>query len=86
VEVRNETHPDTSGPSTLTLQHGDGRREERTYAWVDTVRVNIETFARAVAGGPPYPFTDAQKIGNIAVLEAICRSAAGNVPVRIDSL
>jgi predicted dehydrogenase len=83
VEVRNATHPDTPGPSTLVLQHRDGRREERTYEWVDTVRANLETFARAIEGGAPYPFTDAQKIGNIAVLEAICRSAAENVPVRI---
>ena len=32
VEVRNETHPDTPGPSVLTLQHRDGRRETRTYS------------------------------------------------------
>jgi predicted dehydrogenase len=86
VEVRNDTHPDTPGPSHLTLQHRDGRRETRTYQWVDTVRANLETFARAIAGGERYPFTDAQKVGNIAILEAIWRSAAGNVPVRIDSL
>ncbi|HEX2336733.1 MAG TPA: Gfo/Idh/MocA family oxidoreductase [Hyphomicrobiaceae bacterium] len=86
VEVRNETHPDTPGPSVLTLQHRDGRRETRAYQWVNTVRLNLEAFARAIAGGTPYPFTDAEKIGNIAVLEAICRSAASNAPVRIDSL
>jgi predicted dehydrogenase len=86
VEVRNATHPDTPGPSTLTLQHRDGRREERAYEWVDTVRANLETFAKAIEGGEPYPFTDAQKVGNIAVLEAICRSAAGNAPVRIGGL
>jgi predicted dehydrogenase len=86
VEVRNETHPDTPGPSTLTLQHRDGRRETRTYEWVDTVRMNVEAFAGAIAGAAPYPFTDAEKIGNIAVLEAVWRSAAGNAPVRIDSL
>jgi predicted dehydrogenase len=86
VEVRNATHPDTPGPSTLTVQHRDGRREERTYEWVDTVRANLEAFTEAIAGGAPYPFTDAQRIGNIAVLEAICRSVAQNVPVRIDRL
>ncbi len=86
VEVRNETHPDTPGPSSLTLQHRDGRRETRTYEWVDTVRLNLEAFAQAIQGGAPYPFTDAEKVGNIAVLEAICRSAESNVPVRIDSL
>lgn len=84
VEVRNETHPDTPGPSTLILQHRDGRRETRQYEWVDTVRANVETFAKAIEGGLPYPFTDAQKIGNIAVLEAICRSAATKAMVRID--
>jgi predicted dehydrogenase len=83
VEVVNATHPDTPGPSTLTLQHRDGRREQRTYAWADTVRANLEAFAVAIAGGTPYPFTDAQKIGNIAVLEAICRSAADNVPIGV---
>jgi len=86
VEVRNDTHPDTPGPSHLTLQHRDGRRETRTYQWVDTVRANLETFAKAIAYGDPYPFTDAQKIGNIGVLEAIWRSAASNAPVRIDRL
>jgi predicted dehydrogenase len=86
VEIRNETHPDTPGPSVLTLQHRDGRRETRAYQWVNTVRLNLEAFARAIDCGAPYPFTDAEKIGNIAVLEAICRSAASNAPVRIDSL
>jgi predicted dehydrogenase len=84
VEVRNETHPDTPGPSTLTLQHADGRREMHEYPWVDTVRANVEAFAKAAAGGEPYPFTDAEKIGNIAALEAICRSAAANAMVRIE--
>ena len=83
VEVRNETHPDTPGPSTLTLQHADGRREVREFPWLDTVRANVEAFARAAQGSAPYPFTDEEKIGNIAVLEAICRSATSNAPVRI---
>ena len=50
------------------------------------MRLNLEAFARAIDRGAPYPFTEAEKIGNIAVLEAICRSAASNAPVRIDSL
>ena len=83
AEITNATHPDTPGPSTLVVQHRDGRRETRTYDWVDTVRLNHEAFARAIAGGAPYPFTDTQKIANIAALEAICRSAATNAPVAI---
>jgi predicted dehydrogenase len=83
AEIRNHTHPDTPGPTTLTVQYRDGRRETRDYEWGDTVREGLETFALAVESGATYPFTDAQKIGNVAVLEAICRSAASNAPVAI---
>ena len=83
VEVRNETHPDTPGTTVLTLQHADGRTETRKYEWLDTVRANVEAFAQAAEGSAPYPFTDVEKIGNIAVLEAICRSAASGEMVRI---
>ncbi len=84
VEVRNETHPDTpGGPVHLVLQHRDGRREARDYAWTDAVRENLDLFARAAEGKGDYPFTDEQKIANIAALEAITRSAATNAPVAI---
>ena len=86
VEVRNHTHPDTPGPATLVLQHRDGRRETRDYDWTDTVRANLEAFAKAALGQAPYPIPDRDKIGNIAVLEAICRSVAENVPVAIKSV
>jgi predicted dehydrogenase len=83
VEVRNHTHPDTPGPTTLTLQRNDGSREVREYAWTDTVRANLEAFARAVEGTEPYPITDEQKLGNIATLEAICRSAETGRPTAV---
>jgi hypothetical protein len=35
-----------------------------------------------VKGEAAYPFTDAEKIGNISVLEAIRRSAATGSPVK----
>src|ERR687885_87412 len=73
AELRNHTHPDTPGPATLTVQFRDGRRETRDYEWTDTVRANLEAFARAAERKGSYGFTDAQKIGNIAVLEAVCR-------------
>ena len=83
VEARNHTHPDTPGPTTLTIQHKDGRREVHEFQWTDTVRANLEAFARSIETGAPYVFTDAQKIGNIAVLEAICQSVATNMPVAV---
>jgi predicted dehydrogenase len=81
VEVCNQTHPDTPGPITLTLQRRGGARDVRTYEWADTVRQNLELFARACAGKAIYPFTDEEKIANIATLEAICCSAITHRPV-----
>ncbi len=83
AELRNHTHPDTEGPSTLTVHRRDGTADVRDYAWTDTVRANLERFAGAIEGGEPYPFTDAQKIANVATLEAICRSAAEETLVRV---
>jgi predicted dehydrogenase len=83
VEVINHSHPDTPGPATLTLQHGEGRRVQREFQWTDTVRENLELFARAIEGEAEYIFTDTQKIANIAALEAICLSAAQNRPVAV---
>ena len=83
VEVVNHTHPDTPGPVTLTVQHRDGRRESREFEWTDTVRANLESFARAAQRKGDYIFTDAQKIGNVAVLEAVTRSVAANAPVPV---
>ncbi|WP_439497477.1 Gfo/Idh/MocA family protein [Bosea sp. (in: a-proteobacteria)] len=84
VEIRNHTHPDTPGPTTLIVQHRDGRRETEEFDWEDAVRHNLEAFVETIEAGAAYPFTDAHKIGNIAVLEAIGRSVAENRPVKVD--
>ena len=39
------------------------------------VRANLEEWADAVANGAEYRFKDDQRIGNVAVLEAIAKSA-----------
>jgi len=83
VEVKNDTHPDTPGPTTLTLCRAGGVPESRRFAWTDTVRANLEAFAAAASGEASYPFTDQEKIANIAVLEALCRSAQTGRPVRL---
>jgi predicted dehydrogenase len=75
AELRNDTHPDTPGPSTLVVQVTGEEPRVTRFEWNDTVRSNLELFADAVEGRAEYPFTDAEKIGNIAVLEAIARSA-----------
>lgn len=85
VDVRNHTHPDTPGSVTLTLQRTGAEPEVTTYEWTDTVKANLEAFADAVAGRGQYPFTDEQKIGNIAVLEAVAQSAASGQPVALET-
>ena len=81
VEVRNDTHPDTPGPASLSLCRAGGMPEDRQFEWTDTVRANLEAFADAVAGRAPYPFSDAEKVANIALLEALCQSAETGRPV-----
>ncbi|MGV6876477.1 Gfo/Idh/MocA family protein [Pseudochelatococcus sp. B33] len=86
VEFRNETHPDTPGPATLTVQVTDEAPRVTRYEWTDSVRENLDTFADAVGGAGDYPFTDEEKIGNIAILEAIARSAATGRPERVPAV
>ena len=84
VEVRNGTHPDTPGGITDWLHHpkgGEPRHE--ALEWTDAVVANLETFADAVAGRARYPWTDEELVGNIAVYEAIVRSADSGETVRL---
>jgi predicted dehydrogenase len=85
AEIRNASHPDTPGPATLSVQYRDGNRETEEFGWENAVLLNLEAFARAIRGTQPYPFTDQQKIGNVAVLEAVAQSAASGAPVPIRS-
>jgi predicted dehydrogenase len=77
AEYRNETHPDTPGPSTLTIQVTGQPARVITYDWTDSVRANLDLFAQAAKGRANYTFTAEQLVGNIAILEAIVASAAG---------
>lgn len=51
--------------------------------WTDAVTANLEAFADAIRGRAPYPWSEAELIGNIAVYEAICRSADSGQTVRL---
>lgn len=54
-----------------------------TVAGFDTLRAELEAFARAVRGETPYPITPAEMIHGVAVLEAIIAAAGTDrfVPV-----
>ncbi len=86
VEVRNRSHPDTPGGVTDWLHCPKGGvpvAEEMP--WTDAVVANLEAFAAAVAGTAPYPFSDEELIGNIAVYEAIVAAAARGDTVRMEA-
>jgi predicted dehydrogenase len=77
VEIRNATHPDTPGGVTdWTHSARGGAVVHERLDWTDAVVANLEAFTDAVRGRVAYPWTDAQLIHNIAVFEAIVRSAA----------
>ena len=53
-----------------------GKPKARAYANVDIERAELEAFAEAAGGGPPYPLPLDQAVHGVAVLEAIIASAA----------
>jgi predicted dehydrogenase len=55
----------------------------RELAYVDTVRENLSAFADAVSGRAAYPITSAEKLGNIAVMEAVVESVRTGYPARV---
>lgn len=84
VEIRNATHPDTPGGRVDMVRYrGDDDRDARTYDWTDAVTANLEAFAAAIGKEATYPFTDAEKVHNIEVLEAIVRSAETGDAIRL---
>jgi len=84
VEVRNATHPDTPGGVTDWLHcPKGGTPTAEVLPWTDAVVANLESFAAAIAGHTPYPFSDAELTGNIAVYEAIVAAAASGATVTL---
>lgn len=71
----------TKGWAELPTEHrlvvGDLDRivEDRSYEQIDIEKAELEAFARAISGGPPFPVSPAQAIHGVAVHEAIARSA-----------
>ncbi len=72
TEGNAENHDQTE----LALRLTDKKIERRTLPEVDTLRLELEAFADAVAGRAPYPIPYDQMIDTVAVFEAITRSVA----------
>ena len=63
------------GHHTLAAKPVGGEETVTAFEHVDIECAELEAFADAVAGTAVYPVTEAQAVNNIAILEAILRSA-----------
>lgn len=82
AEAVEQANVDKGLPSHLTCTGADGGRQIREFAATNTVLKNFEAWADAVEGRGSYRFTPEQILANVAVLEAVVRSAeAGGEPV-----
>lgn len=83
VEARDSAHPEHGGVTTLTVCKKGGTPESRTMEVSNTVLDNLECFADAIAGKGAYINSQAEMVENIALLEAVTRSAASGEVVRL---
>lgn len=83
VEARDTVRPEAEGLVRFLVRRKGGEPVLRELPSINSVIANIHAFAAAVAGEAPYPFTTEEKIGNIAVLEAISRSVKSGLPVTL---
>jgi predicted dehydrogenase len=83
VEARDTVRPEAEGVVHFTVRRKGGNPIPRELPSINSVVANIEAFAAAVAGEAEYPFTREEKIGNIAVLEAIAQSVESGMPVTL---
>ena len=66
------------GRTELILRKSGGDPEHRRFDPVDSVRVNLEAFADAVAGRAPYPIPPREIVDVVSAFEAIVKSAGSN--------
>ncbi len=75
VEARDTKHPQYGGETHLISCSSGSEPETRILSGTNSVKANLHEWADAVNGRTSYRFTDEQKIGNVAVLEAVSRAA-----------
>ncbi|MEE9277491.1 MAG: Gfo/Idh/MocA family oxidoreductase [Dehalococcoidia bacterium] len=85
VETRDDAYVYDGGRTRLTLRGKDGERQTREFEAIDTVRANLEAWVDAVAGRGAYRFTESELVHNVAVLEAIAKSAASGAAEAVPS-
>ncbi|WP_244631175.1 Gfo/Idh/MocA family oxidoreductase [Aureimonas sp. ME7] len=76
IEVRDKTHVEAPSGWIVTRATAGGPITVEDLGAAEPVRDNLHAFARAVRGEIEYPITGEDMIRNIALLEAIVRSAS----------
>lgn len=74
IEVYDNAHPMAPEGWVLTKCMHGARPVKVDYPTAPMVRLNVEAFGSAAAGGAPYPITAEEMVANIAAFEAICKA------------
>jgi len=70
------------GRTELVLRRSGAETQNLTFPPVDSVRVNLEAFADAVAGVSPYPIPTSEMLATVAAFEAIAEAAKSDGRLR----
>ena len=84
AEARDTQHVDPGGPVDFYVRkRGDAEQSRRVLQPRNVVKANYEEWATAAMGQGSYRFTDEERFGNVALLEAIVRSAENGTLERV---
>ncbi len=82
-EARENSNVDIPEPATLTTRGLDEQLTIKSFKPRNTVRLNLEQWAGAALQRSDYRFTAAEMLHNIAILEAIIRSAHSGATIAV---
>lgn len=81
AEARETQHVDPGGTTHFYVRRrGDAEQTRTDFEPASPVRAGYEHWADAVAGRVEYRFSNAERLGNVAVLESLVRSAESGRP------
>ena len=81
AEARETQHVDPGGTTHFYVRRrGDAEQTRCDFEPASPVRAGYEHWADAVAGRVTYRFTNEERLGNVAILEAVVRSAESGKP------
>jgi predicted dehydrogenase len=75
IDIRDKAHVEAPDGWIVTSAMAGGPIITREIGKAEPVKDNLVAFARAVRGGPSYPVTAEHLVNNIALLEAVFKSA-----------